>query len=100
MSDIQVTLSPANITVQFPVSQPGAGVPEGGTAGQIIVKDSSVDFHTSWRTFAQFLNNYSHTLPQYDSDESAVTGGLSVGDFYITAPNHVTLPGGVLKRLQ
>lgn len=39
-------------------------------------------------------------MPEYDSDESAVTGGLSVGDFYITAANHVALPGGVLKRLQ
>ncbi len=39
-------------------------------------------------------------MPEYDSDESAVSGGLSVGDFYITAANHVTLPGGVLKRLQ
>lgn len=50
MSDIVVTVAPANITVQFPVSTPGVGVPSGGSGGQVLTKLSSTDYDTVWTT--------------------------------------------------
>lgn len=40
---------------------------------------------------------YFDSLPEYDSNEAAILGGLSVGDIYLTADNHVAFPGGLLK---
>src|SRR5687767_4391202 len=33
-----------------PAGDPGEGVPTGGTAGQVLTKDSGTDFDTSWQT--------------------------------------------------
>jgi len=49
MSDITVQLG-GGITVQFPVSTPGVGVPEGGTTGQVLSKISATDYATEWTT--------------------------------------------------
>ena len=35
----------------------------------------------------------------YDSDEDAVTGGLAVGDWYLTGAAHVAAPGGMPKKV-
>jgi len=43
---------------------------------------------------------YFLSLPEYDSDESAVADGLEVGDIYKTADNHVSLPGGLQKQVR
>jgi len=43
---------------------------------------------------------YFAALPEYDSDESAIDDGLSVGDVYKTADNHVSLPGGIQKQVR
>lgn len=75
-------------------------LPTGGTSGDLLIKNSSNDGDASWYSFSQYLNNYGYTIPEYDSDESAMAAGLVVGDFYCTAPNHVTLPGGILKKIQ
>ena len=37
-------------TRTIPIVKDGEGVPRGGTEGQILVKDSSTDFDTSWQT--------------------------------------------------
>ena len=50
MSDIVVTIAPANITVLFPVSTPGVGVPAGGDAGQVATKLSDNDYDIVWTT--------------------------------------------------
>ena len=39
-------------------------------------------------------------LPEYDSDESAVADGLSVGDVYLTSDDHVSTPGGIPKQVR
>ena len=37
-------------------------------------------------------------LPEYDSNESAIADGLSVGDWYVTALNHLSgMPGALIK---
>ena len=38
-------------------------------------------------------------LIQYDSDESAKTAGLIVGDWYLTAGNHMSAPPGIPKKI-
>ncbi len=43
---------------------------------------------------------YFASLPEYDSDESAIADGLAVGDIYKTADNHVSLPGGLQKQIR
>ena len=43
---------------------------------------------------------YFSSLPEYDSDESAIADGLEVGDIYKTADNHVSLPGGLQKQIR
>jgi len=43
---------------------------------------------------------YFSSLPEYDSDESAIADGLGVGDIYKTADNHVSLPGGLQKQVR
>lgn len=40
------------------------------------------------------------SLPEYDSDESAIAGGLSIGDVYLTSDNHVQAPGGLPKQVR
>jgi hypothetical protein len=78
----------------------GGNLPPGGVAGDLIVKDSATPNDASWTSFSQYLNDYGYTVPEYASDEAAIAAGLTVGDFYCTAPNHVTLPGGLLKKIQ
>lgn len=39
-------------------------------------------------------------LPEYISDEAAITGGLSVGDWYITAEGHYSSPSGIPKKIR
>ena len=39
-------------------------------------------------------------LPVYDSDESAVAGGLIFEDVYLTADNHVSGMGGIPKQVR
>jgi hypothetical protein len=40
------------------------------------------------------------SLPEYDSDESAILDGMSVGQVYLTADNHVTETGGLPKQIR
>lgn len=49
--------------------------------------------------FASLYKSYHNTRPEYDSDESAILDGLTTGDIYKTAQNHVTAPGGILIEL-
>lgn len=88
-------------TVRFSAGIPGAkgdageGVPSGGGAGDILVKESSADFDTHWTSISQLLSS----LPEYDSNESAILGGLIIGDWYIAATGHNAAPEGVLIRV-
>jgi len=43
---------------------------------------------------------YLASLDEYDSDESAILGGLSVGDIYRTSDDHATEAGGVAKQVR
>lgn len=45
---INVTLSESRITVRFPVSTPGVGVPTGGAAGEVATKLSDDDYDVYW----------------------------------------------------
>jgi hypothetical protein len=90
----------AAIKITSTSSSSGGGLPSGGVAGDIIVKDSASPGDASWYSFSQYLNDYGYTIPEYSSDEAAIAAGLTVGDFYCTAPNHVALPGGILKKIQ
>lgn len=40
------------------------------------------------------------SLPEYDSDESAIADGMSVGQVYLTADNHMTETGGLPKQIR
>jgi len=48
-------------------------------------------------TMAQ-LEEILNTFDEYDSDESAALGGVASGEWYVTADNHMSLPGGILKQ--
>ena len=69
MSDVVVTVAPANITVEFPVSLPTNN--------------------------EEWLNN----LPEYDSDDAAIADGILVGGWYKTTDDHVAVAGGVAKQV-
>lgn len=40
------------------------------------------------------------SLPEYDSDESAIADGMSIGQVYLTADNHVSSTGGLPKQIR
>ena len=42
-----------SIGTQGPKGDTGLGVPEGGTTGQVLVKNSDTDYDTSWKTLIQ-----------------------------------------------
>jgi len=62
-----------------PVDIEASGVPEGGTSGQIIVKNSSTDFDASWQD-----QDHSIVTVQTTAPESAYTGG-GVKIVYLTS---------------
>jgi len=51
---------------------PGAGVPQGGTAGQVIMKNSSLDYDTSWsavqRAARRIVSILSSPTPAINTD--------------------------------
>lgn len=76
--------------------QNGIGLPTGGTAGQVPAKASGADYDIVWKSVTAILSD----LPTYDSNEDAITDGLSVGDWYITSNEHNAAPGGLPIRIQ
>lgn len=109
MSNVTVKITDTPVNIRFPVSVPGPagtdgadgqGVPTGGTAGQYLEKVNGTDYNTQWATFdAAFLFAAFDTLDDYNSDTAAVSGGLTVGQYYITSDGHETLPAGVIKKI-
>jgi hypothetical protein len=70
MSDISVTFDSTAVQVNFPVA-------------------TSIDV-------AVWLEG----LDSYESNEAAIAGGLSVGDWYKTTANHVQIPGVQPTKVQ
>lgn len=79
----------------------GVGVPAGGDPGDVLTKDSSTDFDTSWQPpGAAAVEAYLDALPEWDSDEDAINlGGLLVGDWYRTGEGHLSAPPGLPKKI-
>jgi hypothetical protein len=114
MSDVVIKFTP-NLTtvknleertvVKFPTSLPGppgadgengVGIPMGGTAGQVFVKNSSADYDGTWVDFSVLFSAYLATLTPFDSDESS---GLPVDGIYKTADNYTGGMGGFIKQV-
>jgi hypothetical protein len=65
----------------------------GGALDDILVHNGS-----GWQ--AQPYTYGLDQLPEYISDEAAVAGGLSVGDWYLTADGHYSAPSGIPKKIR
>ena len=91
MSDIQVTLASSNVTVQFPVSIEGVGVPEGGTAGQVLTKSSGTDYATYWSDPASVSLSYFIPAGQNLSSGRAVV--IDGGAAYYFQPSNTAHAG-------
>jgi len=62
----------------------------------VVLKFYNVITVTNTFDYAAYLAS----LDEYDSDESAILGGLSVGDIYRTSDDHATEAGGVAKQVR
>jgi len=62
----------------------------------VVLKFYNVITITNTFDYAAYLAS----LGEYDSDESAILGGLSVGDIYRTSDDHATEAGGVAKQVR
>lgn len=70
---------------QGPVGSAGVGVPAGGTAGQILTKNTNTDYDTSWQDIGSTLPDGSVSLPKLDTslrDRLSGSGVLDVRDVY------------------
>ena len=76
MSDIKITKSDYNINLQQtgPTGADGAGVPLGGTTGQVLAKNSNTDFDTEWTTPA------TGAVTSVNTRTGAVTGLAEASD--------------------
>lgn len=45
-----------------------------------------------------YYQEWLDALLPFDSDESAATGGIAVGKWYVTSDNFMGMPGGVPKK--
>ena len=87
MSDLQVTLGPANISVIFPASVQALGVPEGGTDGQVLTKFGATDYVATWQNVGASSN-----YETYPAGENLSTGRVVVitaGDAFYFDPANV-----------
>ena len=50
-------------------------------------------------TVSEYMGQIFSAYPEYDSDESAILDGLASGDTYLTSDNHVSIAGGILRRI-
>lgn len=91
MSDIQVTLASGNVTIQFPVSVAGVGVPTGGTSGQVLTKSSGTDYATTWSDPASVSLSYFIPAGQNLSSGRAVM--IDNGAAYYFQPSNVAHTG-------
>lgn len=94
MSDIVVTIAPANITVLFPVSTPGVGVPAGGDAGQVATKLSDNDYDIVWTTPGTASTAFTMVAGENLSSGRAVisNGGLA----YYFQPSQISHVGRMI----
>ena len=80
---------------------PGVGVPAGGNTGDVLQKVDGTDFNTQWAPpGAVDVEAYLNSLPAYNSNEDAITGGLAPGDWYKTGPGHLSAPAGLPIQVQ
>lgn len=59
---------------QGPQGDPGEGVPTGGTAGQILIKNSATDYDTYWGDLDMFANYKTHEVD--DADPTTYVGQI------------------------
>ena len=50
MSDALITITSTGVTLTVPQGAPGVGVPSGGSAGQVLAKNSGTNYDTHWIT--------------------------------------------------
>ncbi len=63
--------------VQGEQGETGAGVAEGGTTGQVLVKASNTDYDTTWKDTTDRVRPNSHALVESGSVYSAITSAVS-----------------------
>lgn len=68
-----------------------------GTVTDLFVTPYTLDNYSKWN---DKVKSYLNTLTPYNSDDAALLGGLSVGDWYLSGSAHESLPYGVPKRIQ
>lgn len=74
------TVSTITLGTSGPQGAPGEGVPVGGTAGQILAKDSATDYDTSW------IDNFTTDVRKYVKNDSG--GTLAKGTVvYVSGAN-------------
>jgi hypothetical protein len=64
----------------------------GNGSGITNVVSASYALSASW---SSILNN----LPIYIDDSAAISGGLSVGDFYVVDTGNDAIPAGLVKKI-
>lgn len=79
----------------------GIGLPAGGAAGEVATKASAADFDVVWLPpGAASVKAYLDGLPEYNTNEDAITGGLVPGDYYFAGAGHLSASAGTLLKVQ
>lgn len=96
--ELTVNLQQRDLTVNFPVSLPGVGVPTGGDVGDVLTKTGSGDYATGWEAPGAGAN-----LEVYPAGENLSSGrvviidGLEAWYFQNTDATHAGRAYGVTK---
>lgn len=88
----------------------GPGVPTGGTANQVLVKNGSTNFDTSWKD-ARLLPAFSEETTERDAADAKLASGMAIvanGDThtaiadgqFVYVRNHSTLAEGLYKATE
>lgn len=87
MPDISVNFTPPNITVSFPTSVQGLGIPSGGTTGQVLTKSGATDYVATWQNVGA-SSNY-ETYPAGENLSSGRVVVITAGDAFYFDPANV-----------
>ena len=83
---VSVDASPVCVIVpQGIAGDNGQGVPPGGGAGDILVKQSNSDYDTAWQNIGISFAAFFDSLPIYETDDEA-NADLNTGDYYWLRP--------------